>query len=32
MFRIWGRIEKEHKIVRQVTYESEAKKSEAKRS
>ena len=25
MFRIWGRIEKEHKIVRQVTYESEAK-------
>lgn len=25
MFRIWGRIEKEHKIVRQVTYESTAK-------
>ena len=25
MFRIWGRIEKEHKIIRQVTYESIAK-------
>lgn len=25
MFRIWGRIEKEHKIIRQTTYESVAK-------
>lgn len=25
MFRIWGRIEKEHKIVKQTTYESIAK-------
>ena len=24
MFRIWGRIEREHKIVRQTTYESAA--------
>ena len=25
MFRIWGRIEREHKIVRQTTYESTVK-------
>ena len=25
MFRIWGRIEREHKIIRQVTYESDKK-------
>ena len=25
MFKIWARIEKQHKIVKQLTYESEAK-------
>ncbi len=25
MFRIWARIEKQHKIIRQLTYENEAK-------